>query len=189
MNMRISPRYAPCPDRWARSSRRAGTAMLAAIAPVLTALVAGFAAPRAMAATCGMTNTALHQPATASSMPGTTWSASNATDGIVSMRWSSACSDPTRSISNTLTIKNPGNQIWIVGVPVHLQIQASDPGQALDFSAVGLPAGLSISTTGLISGIPTTAGVGDAAVLVTDTSGMSGPISFGWTVVNPQATG
>jgi hypothetical protein len=171
MNMRISPRYAPGPGRRARSSRRAGTVVLVAIALVLTALVMGFATPRATAATCGTTNTALHQPATA--LP--TWPASN------------SCSDATGSIC----IKDPGPQTWTVGVPVSLQIQACDPGagQSLYFSAVGLPAGLSISPAGLISGIPTTAGVGGATVHVVDTTGASGSLLFTWTVVNPQATG
>lgn len=151
--MQISPRYAPGTGRWASSPRRGATAMLAAIALVLTALAVGFTAPRATAATCGTTSLALHQP--------------------------------TRSIGNTLTIKNPGSQCRIVGMPVSLQIQASDPGQMLYFSAAGLPAGLSISPTGLISGIPATAGVGAAVVTVADTSGISGSISFTWTVVNP----
>ena len=48
----------------------------------------------AAAATCGTTNIALHQPTTASSIQGASWPASNATDGNLSTRWSSAFSDP-----------------------------------------------------------------------------------------------
>ena len=81
------------PGSWARSYRRAATALLAATALVLTALV-GLAAPKASAATCGTTNIALHQPTTASSIQGAAWPASNATDGNLSTRWSSAFSDP-----------------------------------------------------------------------------------------------
>ena len=94
MNMRIPPRRPPGSGRWAGPSRRAATAVLAAIALVLTALVAGLAAPKASAATCGTTNIALHQPTTASSIQGPCWPASNATDGNLSTRWSSAFSDP-----------------------------------------------------------------------------------------------
>jgi hypothetical protein len=43
---------------------------------------------------CGTTNVALHQPTTASSVQGASWPASNATDGSLSTRWSSAFSDP-----------------------------------------------------------------------------------------------
>ncbi len=50
--------------------------------------------PAAQAATCGTTNIALHQPTTASSIQGPSWPASNATDGNLSTRWSSAFSDP-----------------------------------------------------------------------------------------------
>jgi hypothetical protein len=94
MNMRIPPRRPPGSGGWAGPSRRAATAVLAAIALVLTALVAGLAAPKASAASCGTTNIALHQPTTASSIQGPSWPASNATDGNLSTRWSSAFSDP-----------------------------------------------------------------------------------------------
>ena len=43
---------------------------------------------------CGTTNLALHQPTTASSIQGPSWPASNATDGSLTTRWSSAFSDP-----------------------------------------------------------------------------------------------
>jgi Beta-1,3-glucanase/F5/8 type C domain/Putative Ig domain len=46
------------------------------------------------AASCGTTNIALDQPTTASSIQGPSWPASNATDGNLTTRWSSAFSDP-----------------------------------------------------------------------------------------------
>ena len=54
MNMRIPPRRPPESGRWAGPSRRGATAVLAAIALVLTALVAGLAAPKASAAAAGV---------------------------------------------------------------------------------------------------------------------------------------
>jgi hypothetical protein len=48
----------------------------------------------ARAASCTATNIALDQPTTASSIQGPSWPASNATDGNLSTRWSSAFSDP-----------------------------------------------------------------------------------------------
>jgi len=54
MNIRISPRRPPGSGGWAGPSRRTATAVLAAIALVLTALVAGVAAPEALAAAPGV---------------------------------------------------------------------------------------------------------------------------------------
>jgi serine protease len=86
---------------------------------------------------------------------------------------------------NTVTVTSPGNQTSTVGTAVSLQIQASDSasGQTLTYSASGLPAGLSInSSTGLISGTPTTAQTYSVTVTVTDGTGASGGASFTWTV-------
>ena len=82
---------------------------------------------------------------------------------------------------------NPGNQTGTVGTAVSLQIHATDSasGQTLTYSATGLPAGLSInSSTGLISGTPTTAGTSSVTVTATDTTGAHGSASFTWTI-NP----
>ena len=88
---------------------------------------------------------------------------------------------------NTVTVTNPGNQTGTVGTPASLQIQATDSasGQTLTYSATGLPAGLSInSSSGLISGTPTTAGTSSVTVTAKDTTNASGSASFTWTV-NP----
>jgi hypothetical protein len=90
------------------------------------------------------------------------------------------------SQGNTVTVTNPGNQTSTVGTAASVQIHATDSGsgQTLTYSATGLPAGLSISSsTGLISGTPTTATSG-ASVTVTakDGTGVSGSASFTWTV-------
>ena len=86
---------------------------------------------------------------------------------------------------NTVTVTNPGNQTGTVGTAVSRQITASDSasGQTLTYSASGLPAGLSInSSSGLISGTPTTAGTYSTTVTATDTAGASGSASFTWTI-------
>ncbi|HEY6791876.1 MAG TPA: malectin domain-containing carbohydrate-binding protein, partial [Trebonia sp.] len=73
---------------------------------------------------------------------------------------------------NTVTVTNPGTETWAVGTAASLQVAATDSasGQTLTYSATGLPAGLSISSTsGLISGTPTAAGTGSATVTVKDT--------------------
>ncbi len=86
---------------------------------------------------------------------------------------------------NTVTVTNPGNQTGTVGTAASLQIHATDSasGQTLTYSASGLPAGLSInSSTGLISGTPTTANTYNVSVTATDTTGASGSTSFTWTI-------
>jgi F5/8 type C domain/Ricin-type beta-trefoil lectin domain/Putative Ig domain len=88
---------------------------------------------------------------------------------------------------NTVTVSNPGSQTSTVGTAASLHITASDSvsGQTLTYSATGLPAGLSISSSsGFISGTPTSAGTSSVTVTARDTTGASGSASFGWTV-NP----
>ncbi|WP_042426571.1 putative Ig domain-containing protein [Streptacidiphilus anmyonensis] len=84
--------------------------------------------------------------------------------------------------AETVSVTNPGTQTTTVGTAVSKQLSATDSaGKSLTYSATGLPAGLSISSTGLISGTPTTAGTSN--VTVTATSGTaSGSTSFTWTV-------
>jgi Putative Ig domain/PLD-like domain len=87
--------------------------------------------------------------------------------------------------SNTVTVTNPGSQTGPVGTAASLQIAATDSasGQTLTYSATGLPAGLSIgSSTGLISGTPTTAGSSSVTVTAKDTTGASGSATFTWTI-------
>ncbi len=88
---------------------------------------------------------------------------------------------------NTVTVTNPGSQSGTVGTAASLQIHATDSasGQTLTYSATGLPAGLSISSsTGLISGTPTTAGTSSVTVTAKDTTNASGSASFTWTVAS-----
>jgi hypothetical protein len=86
------------PRTLSRRRRRSGASAISIIASFILAAaclsVSVISGPAARAATCGTTNIALHQPTTASSIQGPAWPASNATDGNLSTRWSSAFSDP-----------------------------------------------------------------------------------------------
>jgi glucoamylase len=86
--------------------------------------------------------------------------------------------------AETVTVTNPGTQTTTVGGSVSLQITGSDSaGKALTYSASALPAGLTISSSGLISGTPSA--TGSSTVIVTASSGTaSGSTSFAWKV-NP----
>jgi len=84
---------------------------------------------------------------------------------------------------NTVTVNSPGNQSTTTGSAVSLQITGSDSGgAALTYTATGLPTGLSISSSGLISGTAGTAGTYSVTVTAKDSTGASGSTSFTWTV-------
>ena len=88
----------------------------------------------------------------------------------------------TTSGAEAVTVANPGAQSTQAGTAVSLQLTATDSqNKALTYSATGLPAGLSMSPSGLVTGTPAT--TGSTTVTVTATSGTaSGSTSFGWTV-------
>ncbi|MEU1600829.1 S53 family peptidase [Streptomyces sp. NPDC005708] len=86
---------------------------------------------------------------------------------------------------NKITVTDPGDQAGTAGTPARLQIQATDSSTTavLSYAAKGLPAGLTIDAhTGLISGTPTTGGIGTVTVTVTDDSGYTGSTAFVWTI-------
>ncbi|MGW2959332.1 M4 family metallopeptidase [Streptomyces sp. NPDC001220] len=76
------------------------------------------------------------------------------------------------------------DQISGVGQAVSLQTDAytTNSGAGLTYTATGLPDGLTISDTGLISGTPTTLGTSDVTVTVTDDTGASATRHFSWQV-------
>ncbi|MDP2318777.1 MAG: putative Ig domain-containing protein [Acidobacteriota bacterium] len=94
------------------------------------------------------------------------------------------------SVTNTNAppaITNPGNQSDLEGETVSVQIVASDvDGQALTYSASGLPPGLTIDSTGLITGLLSyaTAGSYPAATVTVSDGVTSRSVTFTWTVTN-----
>jgi uncharacterized repeat protein (TIGR01451 family) len=87
---------------------------------------------------------------------------------------------------DVVTVTNPGAETGTVGTAISaLDIAASsDKGdQIASYSATGLPAGLSVDTsTGAITGTPTTAGTYDVTISATDNGGTTGTASFTWTI-------
>lgn len=82
-----------------------------------------------------------------------------------------------------LRVTNPGSQTSTVGTSDSATTGATGGTSPYTFSATGLPAGLSISTsTGTISGTPTTAGTSSVTVTVRDSAGRTASASFSWTV-------
>ena len=108
----------------------------------------------------------------------------------------------------TLTAKDPSNTtgsgtfVWTVivaanraptvtisdrtdnkGISMNLQITGSDlDGDTLTYTATGLPPGVTMSSTGKITGTLATAGVYNVTVTVKDPSNLTGSTTFCWTV-------
>jgi len=93
--------------------------------------------------------------------------------------------------SGGVSVSNPGAQTSTVGTAISAVNHTASGGTApYSWSASGLPPGLSInSSTGSISGTPTTAGTYSVTVTATDSSSpaKTGSTSYSWTV-NPVST-
>jgi beta-glucosidase len=94
--------------------------------------------------------------------------------------------------ADVVTVTSPGSQTSTVGTAISsLQLSASSSkGDAItSCAATGLPAGLTISSTGAITGTPTTAGSYSVTVTATDAGGTKGSVSFTWVVNAATPTG
>src|SRR6202042_1829932 len=114
--------------RWRPRSRVAGIVIATLSVAAALRSAATISAGSAAAASCGTTNLALHQPTTASSIQGPSWPASNATDGNLSTRWSSAFSDP-QWLEGDLGATQPVCQVvihWETAYAKAFQIQTSN---------------------------------------------------------------
>ncbi len=93
------------------------------------------------------------------------------------------------SSSNAPSVNPPGDQNSLVNESLLLPIVAGDPnGDALSYSATGLPTGLAINgANGLVSGVATVSGVYAVAVTVSDGTNTT-TINFTWRVTQPGTT-
>ncbi len=86
----------------------------------------------------------------------------------------------------TVSVTNPGNQSGTIGHPVNLSVTGADSGnQPLSFTATGLPAGLTMSSAGVITGTPTMAQTTTVAVSASDQFTNAGGTSFTWSIAPP----
>jgi prepilin-type N-terminal cleavage/methylation domain-containing protein len=80
------------------------------------------------------------------------------------------------------TVTNPGNQAGDVTVVVSRQLTATGGTAPLTWAASGLPTGLSMNSSGLIAGTPTTPGTYPVTVTATDALSRAGTATFTWTI-------
>ena len=109
------------------------------------------------------------------------------TSGSTPLNGSASFTWTVTHMNHPPSITSPGNQTNNENSSPSLQIAANDPdGGTLTWSATGLPPGLSVNTSGLISGTLNYSSYGEynPTIQVTDPGGASNSISFRWTVNN-----
>ena len=77
------------------------------------------------------------------------------------------------------------NALWGVALSPVTMIGSGGAGGPYTFSATGLPAGLTMSTSGTISGTPTVSGTFSYTVTVKDSAGNTGTVNCSVTVLTP----
>jgi hypothetical protein len=93
--------------------------------------------------------------------------------------------------TGSVTVTNPGSKTGTVGTAIsNITLSASGGTAPYTWTATGLPAGLTISTGGVISGTPTTAGTSSVTVTAKDSvaTPASGSASFTF-MINPAGGG
>lgn len=105
-----------------------------------------------------------------------------ATDGT----GSSASASFTWRVWNTVAVSAPTSELTQATVAVNVPVSATDSaaGQTLTFSAVGLPAGLSINpASGVITGSATAANAYSVTVTAADGTGSQGSATISWSII------
>jgi len=91
--------------------------------------------------------------------------------------------------SASVTVTNPGAQTATAGTAITPTTLAASGGTSpYTWTATGLPAGLSLSTAGVLSGTPSTAGTSSVTVTATDSTGATGTATFSFQVTSATPT-
>lgn len=81
--------------------------------------------------------------------------------------------------SATVSVTSPGNQSFVLGTAITpVTLAATGGSTPYAWSATGLPAGVTLSAGGVLTGTPTTAGTSSVTVTATDANGVSGSATF-----------
>lgn len=98
----------------------------------------------------------------------------------------------TWDVHGTITLTSPGNRTTTAGTPVWLKIPVTDPDGSSyppTVTASGLPTGMVINKSGVITGWPTHPGTYTVHVSASDALYGSGSTSFTWTIAAAANTG
>ena len=85
-------------------------------------------------------------------------------------------------IHGALTVTNPGTRTTTAGTPVALRVAVSDQDGTPNISVSGMPPGLAMDSTGLITGWPTKPGTYTVTVSASDSLYASGSAKFTWSI-------
>jgi hypothetical protein len=110
------------------------------------------------------------------------WTDPSGTDSTVMLNGTEWLAGGGSGGTGSVTVANPGSRTGTVGTAASLQLSASGGTSPYTWSATGLPSGLSISSSGLISGTPTTAGSYSVTATARDATGTTGSATFSWTI-------
>ncbi|WP_375480541.1 S8 family serine peptidase [uncultured Jatrophihabitans sp.] len=103
--------------------------------------------------------------------------------GLGTLNGLGALTPEVDSAAHVVRVTYPGARSGQVGTPARIQVTgASYPSAALTYTARGLPPGVTISRSGLLSGTPTRAGNYAPVVVATDGHGGKSSTSFRWPV-------
>jgi hypothetical protein len=109
--------------------------------------------------------------------------AADTSDTITDVSYNGETLAPTSG--DVVTVGSPGDQTSTTGISIatlQLSASSSEDYSITSYTATGLPTGLSISSTGAITGTPSTTGSYSVTVTATDEAGTEGSVSFTWTV-------
>jgi subtilisin family serine protease len=81
---------------------------------------------------------------------------------------------------------SPGAQTSSLGTADSAQLSAFGGTAPYSWSATGLPPGMTIDGAGLVSGTPSAEGSYEVTATVTDSTGLTDDVTFGWTVFPPS---
>ena len=87
--------------------------------------------------------------------------------------------------SSVLLFASPGTRHDVAGTRVALRLRSVGGVAPLTYTYTGLPAGITGTTGGVVTGTPTSTGWTRTTITVTDAADRSTPVSFWWQVTTP----
>lgn len=104
---------------------------------------------------------------------------------VLSFGGMAVAAETAGAASSALTAHNPGNQSGNVGITISpLRLTCGGGHPPCTWTATGLPAGLAVSSAGVVTGTPTTSRTYSVTVTAKDTRDATSSASFTWHLTN-----